>query len=158
MQRISWFVVGAFAAAALSHTVEAHHAFAAEFDRNKPIEVTGTVTKVEWMNPHARIYVDAPDPDLENQIVNWDFELGSPNVLMRQGWSRNSLQEGQTVTVGGWRARNNAHVANARSVTDSNGKRLFAGSSGDADNATPPAQGAPSEPAPAAPSGQPESQ
>jgi hypothetical protein len=129
MKRLTWALLGACLAGAAPISASGHHAFAAEFDRNKPIEVKGTVTKVEWMNPHARIYVDAPDPDLENQIVNWDFELGSPNVLMRQGWSRNSLKEGATVTVSGWRARNNAHVANARCVTDVNGKRLFAGSS-----------------------------
>jgi Family of unknown function (DUF6152) len=111
----------------------AHHAFAAEFDRNKEIEITGTVTKVEWMNPHARVYVDAPDPELDGEIVTWDFELGSPNGLMRQGWTRNSLQLGQTVTVNGWRARNHPHVANARTITDAGGKRLFAGSSGDND-------------------------
>ena len=154
MQRISWIVAGALAAVALPPIAGAHHAFAAEFDRNKPIELTGTVTKVEWMNPHARIYVDAPDPEQDNQIVNWDFELGSPNVLMRQGWTRSSLKEGETVTIGGWRARNNAHVANARTVTNANGKRLFTGSSGDADSATPPPQPAPSEPAPAAPPGE----
>jgi hypothetical protein len=116
--------------------VLSHHSFTAEFDREKPIEVTGTVTKVEWMNPHARIYVDAPDPDLDNQVVNWDFELGSPNGLMRQGWTRNSLKVGQMVTINGWRARNNPHVANARTVTGADGKRLFAGSSGDTEAAS----------------------
>jgi hypothetical protein len=149
MKRLTCALVGACLAAAAPITASGHHAFAAEFDRNKPIEVKGTVTKVEWMNPHARIYVDAPDPELENQIVNWDFELGSPNVLMRQGWTRNSLKEGETVTVAGWRARNHAHVANARSVTDVNGKRLFAGSSADTQGS---AGGQPAAPAPAAPS------
>ena len=151
MKRLMWTLIGVCLTAPLPITASAHHAFAAEFDRNKPVEVTGTVTKVEWMNPHARIYVDAPDPDLENQIVNWDFELGSPNVLMRQGWTRNSLKEGETVTVGGWRARNNAHVANARQVTDANGKRLFAGSSADTEGSAggqPQAPAAPSQPAP----------
>ncbi|HEY7672544.1 MAG TPA: DUF6152 family protein [Gammaproteobacteria bacterium] len=157
MQRTTWLWLGACLAAVLPLSASAHHAFAAEFDRNKPIELTGTVTKVEWMNPHARIYVDAPDPELENQIVNWDFELGSPNVLMRQGWSRNSLKEGQTVTVAGWRARNHAHVANARSVTDANGKRLFAGSSSDTETTSPaPAPAAQSPAAPETP--RPESQ
>jgi hypothetical protein len=149
MKRLTWALVGACLATASPMTASGHHAFAAEFDRNKPIELTGTVTKVEWMNPHARIYVDAPDPELENQVVNWDFELGSPNVLMRQGWSRNSLKEGQTVTVAGWRARNHDHVANARSVTDENGKRLFAGSS--SDNETPGPAPAPATQSPAAP-------
>lgn len=112
----------------------AHHAFAAEFDREKPIELTGTVTKVEWMNPHARFYIDAPDPDLDGQIVNWNFELGSPNGLMRQGWKRDSLKNGDTVTVTGWRARAHPHVANASRVTDASGQRLFAGSSAENDS------------------------
>jgi len=139
MSRLFWVTVAASCALSVPAVVAAHHAFAAEFDREKPIEVTGTVTKVEWMNPHARIYVDAPDPDLDNRIVNWDFELGSPNMLMRQGWSRNSLVAGQEVTVSGWRARNAEHVANARTITNASGKRLFAGSSGDSE--TPQAQG-----------------
>jgi hypothetical protein len=106
----------------------AHHAFAAEFDRDKPVTLTGTVTKVEWTNPHARFYIDAPDPDLDDEIVNWNFELGSPNGLMRQGWRPDSLKIGDAVAVTGWRARNNAHVANARCV-EKEGQRLFAGSS-----------------------------
>lgn len=106
----------------------AHHAFAAEFDRALPIEITGTVTKVEWMNPHARFYVDAEDEN--GEIVNWDFELGSPNGLMRQGWRRDSLKPGDTVTVTGWRARNAPNVGNARTVTLADGKRVFASSSG----------------------------
>lgn len=110
----------------------AHHAFAAEFDRDKPVELTGTVTKVEWTNPHARFYIDAPDPDLDDEVVNWNFELGSPNGLMRSGWRRDTLKNGDTISVTGWRARNNAHVANAREVTDANGRRLFAGSSAEA--------------------------
>jgi hypothetical protein len=105
----------------------AHHAFAAEFDRDQPIEVTGTVTQVEWTNPHARIYVDVAD---EGRTVNWDFELGSPNGLMRQGWRQDTLKTGDIVTVSGWRARNATHVANARAVTLADGTRVFAGSSG----------------------------
>jgi hypothetical protein len=110
-------------------TVRAHHAFAAQFDREQPIEVTGTVTKVEWFNPHARFYIDAPDPDRNDEVYNWNFELGSPNGLMRQGWRRDSLKPGDTVTVTGWRARKDPHVANARVVVDADGKRLFAASS-----------------------------
>jgi hypothetical protein len=104
----------------------AHHAFNAEFDRNKPVTVTGTVTKVEWMNPHARFYVDEKRPD--GTVVNWDFELGSPNILMRRGWSRHTLKEGDVVTVTGWAAKNASHVANSGTVTK-DGKRLFSGSS-----------------------------
>jgi hypothetical protein len=122
-------IAAAIASSAAPIAVLAHHAFAAEFDREKRVEITGTVTKVEWMNPHARIYVDAPDPEQNDEVVNWDFELGSPNNLMRQGWTRNSLKAGNTVTVIGWRARNHPHVANARTVTGADGKALFAGSS-----------------------------
>jgi Family of unknown function (DUF6152) len=108
----------------------AHHSFAAEFDRALPITITGTVTKVEWANPHARFYIDAKD-EKTGEIVNWDFELASPNGLMRRGWTRNSMKLGDLVTVAGHRAKNNPHVGNASSVTLANGKKLFAGSSAD---------------------------
>jgi hypothetical protein len=106
----------------------AHHSFAAEFDRELPITVTGSVTKVEWANPHARFYVDAKD-EATGEIVNWDFELASPNGLMRRGWTRNSMKIGDVVTVTGHRAKNHPHVGNASTVTLANGKKLFAGSS-----------------------------
>jgi hypothetical protein len=108
-------------------SASAHHSFAAEFDRNMPITVTGTVTKVEWANPHARFYVDAKDE--AGKTVNWDFELASPNGLMRRGWNRNSMKIGDVVTVTGHRAKNNPLVGNASTVTLADGKRLFAGSS-----------------------------
>lgn len=112
--------------------VLAHHAFAAEFSRDMPLGLTGTVTKVEWMNPHARFYIDVEDED--GNVVTWDFELGSPNVLMRRGWTRNSLQLGDRVTVTGFRARNDPHVGNATSVTLASGQKVFAGSSSERDN------------------------
>ena len=112
----------------LQSVAEAHHSFAAEFDRNLPITVTGTVTKVEWANPHARFYLDAKD-EQTGEIVNWDFELASPNGLMRRGWTRNSMKLGDTVTVTGHRAKNAPHVGNASTVTLADGKKLFAGSS-----------------------------
>lgn len=114
---------------ALLPAARAHHAFAAEFDRNQPIQFTGTVTKLEWTNPHARLYVDAPGAD--GAIVNWNLEMGSPNNLMRQGWRRDSLQAGDIVTIDGWRARNDPHVGNISSVMLPDGKQVFAGSSGD---------------------------
>ena len=104
----------------------AHHSFSAEFSRDLPIEVTGTVTRVEWTNPHARFYVDAVDED--GNTVNWDFELTTPNMLMRRGWTKDSLKIGDKVTVTGWRARNAPHVANAGSVVLADGRRLFSGS------------------------------
>lgn len=108
----------------------AHHSFAAEFDREMPVTVTGNVTKVEWTNPHARFYIDAKD-EKTGETVNWDFELASPNGLMRRGWTRNSMKIGDVVTVTGYRAKNAANVGNASTVTLADGKRLFAGSSGE---------------------------
>ena len=101
----------------------AHHS-AAAFDPDMPVEVTGTVSKVEWLSPHARIYVDTADDT--GATVTWDFELPSPNTLMRRGWSRNALQIGDMVSVRGIRARNGAPIAIAQGVTDASGKRLFA--------------------------------
>ncbi len=127
MKRIVILGVAAAAAVSLSGAAWAHHSFAAEFDRNLPVTVTGTVTKVEWANPHARFYVDAKDES--GKTVNWDFELASPNGLMRRGWNRNSMKLGDVVTVTGHRAKNNPLVGNASSVVMANGKKLFAGSS-----------------------------
>lgn len=105
----------------------AHHSFSAEFDANNPINVTGVVTKVEWMNPHVWFYVDVKDASAS---VNWGMEMGSPNGLLRNGWTRNSMKVGDTVTVEGSRARDGSKNANARAVTlTSTGKRLFAASS-----------------------------
>ena len=140
MSRLSFAGVAAvlvFCPLAASH---GHHSFAAEFDRNKPIELTGTVTKVEWTNPHARIYIDVQEED--GKVVNWDFELGPPNGLMRQGWNRNSLQQGHVVKINGFLSKDQEHVANARSVFLPDGRQVFAGSSFDVDAVapTPPAQ------------------
>jgi WD40 repeat protein len=120
----------AFCPVAASH---GHHSFSAEFDRDKPIKLTGTVTKLEWTNPHARIYVDVPDAD--GKIVNWDFELGPPNGLMRQGWNRNSLREGHVVTINGFLSKDQERVANARSVFLPDGRQVLTGSSFDVDSA-----------------------
>jgi len=108
----------------------AHHSFSAEYDGTKTVELKGTVTKVEWMNPHARFYVDVKD-EASPKAVNWEFELGSPNGLMRSGWTRNSLKEGDVVQVSGSRAKDGSNLVNARSVKLANGKTVFAGSSQD---------------------------
>ena len=109
--------------------VLAHHSFAAEYDANKPVKVTGKVTKVEWMNPHARFYVDVKDE--AGAVTNWEFELGSPNGLMRQGWTRNSMKQGDGITVEGYLAKDGAKLGNARTVMTADGKKLFAGSTTD---------------------------
>jgi len=105
----------------------AHHAFSAEFDVAKPITLTGTVAKVEWTNPHAHIQVDVADR--AGKVTTWDFELGSPNALIRRGWSVRSLKPGDQITVNGYLAKDGSSIANARSITTSDGRELFAGSS-----------------------------
>jgi hypothetical protein len=112
----------------------AHHSFAAEYDRSKSVTLKGAVTKVEWMNPHARFYVDVKDD--KGSVTNWEFELGSPNGLMRAGWTRNSLKEGDVVTVAGSLAKDGSHLANASSVTLDNGKKVLSGVSSAEDPAT----------------------
>jgi len=101
----------------------AHHSFAAVFDRERLIELTGTVTEIEWMNPHVWFYIDVENE--KGDIENWGFELGSPNGLIRRGWSHNSLAIGQVVTVAGVRARDDSPRAAARTVTLSTGESLF---------------------------------
>ena len=111
---------------ALLAPVFGHHSFAAEYDANKPVELKGTVTKVEWTNPHARFYVDVKDAN--GKVTNWNFELASPNVLIRNGWKRTTLKVGDEITVQGARAKDGATMANARTVVAADGKKLFAGS------------------------------
>jgi hypothetical protein len=106
----------------------AHHSFAAEYDANKPISITGSVTKLEWMNPHARFYVDVKEAD--GSVTHWNFELGAIPVLVKQGWRRDSLKVGDMVTVEGSLAKDGSKTANARVVKLADGRRVFAGSSG----------------------------
>ena len=107
----------------------AHHSFAAQYDANKPVTLKGTVTKVEWTNPHARFYIDVPDAD--GKVVNWNLEIASPNYLKRAGWSSTSLKQGDEVTVEGSLARSGANMANASTVTFADGTRVFARSAAD---------------------------
>lgn len=157
-------VVAGSAAIAAPLPLAAHHSFSAEFDSTKEVRATGAVTEVEWQNPHAWIHLSVTElcerpgrsgppggrggapggaeaeaewacrtPTAEEGAA-WAFELGSPNGLMRQGWTRNSLQPGDVVTINGTRARDGSTNSNARNVTTADGKRLFAGSS---ENETP---------------------
>lgn len=119
----------------------AHHSFGAEYDANKPITLTGVVTKVEWTNPHSYFYLDVKDKD--GKVANWKFEGYPPNVLYRTGWKREvTLKEGDTITVFGWRARDGTDWAHSREVTFKDGKKLFFGppaGTGDGGN-TPPVE------------------
>lgn len=108
----------------------AHHAFNAEYDASKVMSWVGTVTKVEWTNPHARFYVDVKDES--GKVTNWNFELGSTVQLRRQGWTRDSLREGDQITVEGYPAKDGAKLASAKKVTFADGHTVLGGSPSDA--------------------------
>ena len=112
----------------------AHHSFAAEFDADKPVTVKGTVTKMDWVNPHSWIYVDVKDGN--GAVVNWRFEMGPPNALLRMGWRKDSVPAGTAVEIEGFRAKTGEPVANAKQVKLPDGRELFSGGS------APVAQGA----------------
>ena len=127
---ISWVRWSAIAvvAAAVAIPALAHHAFEAEYDRNQPVTLTGTVTVMEWMNPHIYFFVDVEDA--EGNVTNWAVEGGAPNGLYRRGWRRDSLKPGERVTIKGWLARDGSNSVNSGSVVRlSDGLRLFAGTS-----------------------------
>jgi hypothetical protein len=108
--------------------VLAHHSFAAEYDANNPVTLKGTVTKIEWTNPHARVYIDVKGAD--GALTNWNMELASPNALQRNGWTRRSLNVGDEVTIQGSAAKDGSKMANARELTLASGRKVFAGTSG----------------------------
>ena len=109
-------------------SVSAHHAFAAEFDSNKPVNFKGTVTKVEWFNPHVWIHVDVKKPD--GTLEGWAVEGGTPNVLFRRGFTKQSLTAGMEIAIDGYRAKDGTRRANGRDLTFADGRKLFLGSSG----------------------------
>ena len=112
---------------AVSAPVLAHHQFASEFDANKKVTLTGKVTKMSWVNPHAWLYIDVAQPD--GKVVNWALEFGIPRTLIRQGWRKEDLPAGATVIVDAFLAKNGTNSANANKVTLADGRQLFAGSS-----------------------------
>jgi Family of unknown function (DUF6152) len=120
-------VFALFLSAAAS-PLPAHHAFAAEFDASKPVKFEGTVTKMEWTNPHVWIHVDVKKPD--GSVEKWAFEAGTPNVLFRRGFTKNSLLPGTKIVVDGYRAKDGSRRANGRDLTLPDGRKLFLGSSG----------------------------
>jgi hypothetical protein len=107
----------------------AHHSFAAEYDSNKPVTLSGTMIKLEWTNPHARLYVRVKGKS--GEAVVWEFELGSPNALMRHGWNRSSLKPGDALTVMGYLAKDGTKLAKIRSLAMADGRKVFAAPSSD---------------------------
>jgi hypothetical protein len=108
--------------------VSAHHAFAAEFDATKPLKLHGTVTKMEWINPHAWIHIDVKNPD--GTVTNWMVEGGSPNTLLRNGFTKNSLPPGTEIVVDGYQSKDESNKMNGRDITLPDGRKLFVGSAG----------------------------
>ena len=125
MRRTALFVIGV--ALLSAQTLSAHHSFAAEFDRNSPVTLTGSVTRVDWGNPHIWVFMDVKDDT--GKVSNWGVEGGAPNALFRNGWRKDSLKVGDTVKVEGFKSKDGLPRANANRVTLPDGRRVFAGSS-----------------------------
>jgi Family of unknown function (DUF6152) len=106
----------------------AHHSFAAEFDANRPVKLEGTVTKMDWINPHSWIHIDVTTPS--GEVQQWMIEGGAPNALLRRGWNRTSLPAGTKISVQGFQAKDGSFRANGRDITFADGSKLFVGSSG----------------------------
>jgi hypothetical protein len=123
--KLSVMIAGA-ALLAAAVPVLAHHSFAAEFDAKRPVKLQGTVTKMEWINPHAWIYLDVKGTD--GTVTNWMVEAGAPNALLRRGWTKASLLPGTEILIEGYQAKDGANRANGRDITFKDGKKLFVGS------------------------------
>ena len=129
--RARWYVAVAVAGIGvlgLSMATEAHHAFSAEFDANKPVCLRGTITKVEWINPHIWVHLQVAEPD--GTLADWAVEGGAPNAMFRRGWNLESVPPGIEIVVEGYRAKNGENKANGRTIQLPDGRRLFVGSSG----------------------------
>lgn len=136
MRPLKWFVAAAIIGVLAGVVpVLAHHSFAAEFDKDQKVTLKGTITRMDWVNPHSWLYINVKGPD--GQMQEWELEFGAPNALFRRGWKKDSLPVGTEVTVTAYRAKTMPHRANAEDVVLPDGKKLFAGSSG---------TGAPSDP------------
>ncbi len=133
--KLTWMIVTTGAALVLWNASGlAHHSFAAQYDSSKPVELKGVVTQIDWTNPHARFYIDVKDE--KGTVTNWNFELASPNVLVRNGWKRTTLKIGDQITVAGYLGRlqpasASTRMAIAGGVTASDGRKLFASSAAD---------------------------
>ena len=126
--RLEYFVVGLAGAVAAVATANAHHAFSAEFDNDKPVRLEGTVTKWEWINPHAWINLDVVNTD--GEVERWRVEGGAPNALIRRGWTKDSLPPGTEIVVEGYLARDGSNRASGQDITFPDGSKLFVGAAG----------------------------
>jgi len=127
MKRV--ILIGASALILAALPLAAHHSFAAEYDGTKPVTIKGTVTQVEWINPHSWVHVSVTDEN--GKVTQWSCETAPPNALYRQGWRRDTLKQGDQVTIEGYMAKDGSHTMSARSVTTADGRRMFAGTATD---------------------------
>jgi len=128
MKKLVLSIAGAVLSAGAAVPLWAHHSFAAEFDPGKPVKLTGTVTEMEWINPHSWIHIDVKGPD--GKVVNWMVEGGSPNALLRRGFTKAALPAGTEIVIEGYQAKDGSNRANGRDITFADGRKLFLGSAG----------------------------